>query len=209
MIELVRAYDELNKKSYDQSQIIEKFTAPLALSIQHGLIFCHQNFLYASNSAKMIKTIYGVADNIDLSPQVLHEIDGNIAMLNRNTLCSVVSAIEASLKTAAKATKIFSESIPEKKRLHLRWLMEHAKKINYISQDCLEKWIFIIELRNAIVHDNGIAEKNMKFIKNGRLVLEMKENKQVYGKLMAIPEILEWAITSFSSIPPIQNELTK
>lgn len=206
MLQLAGHYDFLNKKSLERAEEMEHLTTPLALATQHGLIFCHQNFLYAFHSLKMIKTVYNIGEDIkNLSPQVINEVDENITMLNRNTLVSVSSAIEAALKTACRATKEFVDAKPPE-RLYLRWIVKHAKELGYLSEDCLEKWLFIIELRNSIVHNNSVPEQDLQFKRGDELILQTYKNKHISGPMKAIPTILEWAIDSYASFAFMQSK---
>jgi hypothetical protein len=132
------------------------------------------------------------------------DIDDKVGMIGRNALVSTVSAFECSLKLAGLSTPGFFDE-PPKDDIYLRHVIHQLLKSGHISEDCKEKWTFIKDFRNALAHDNGIANKNADYIHNKKTLISMRKGQHIAGPLHAIPTIIDWMVSSSAEITKIMG----
>jgi hypothetical protein len=81
-------------------------------------------------------------------------------------------------------------------RVYLRKIMKRSRDQNVIPDVEFERWEGAIELRNCVVHNNGISEKTAKHI-YPCCELIFEDGKMVRGDLMLLPSLIDWMLDSF------------
>lgn len=83
-------------------------------------------------------------------------------------------------------------------RVYLRTIMERSRAQRVLSDVEFSRWVGVIELRNCIVHNNGISEKTAKYVyPSCELILE--DGRMTQGDLVLLPSLLGWMLDSYKS----------
>ena len=80
-----------------------------------------------------------------------------------------------------------------KGRIYLRKIMERSKENKIISDSIFNQWEGVINLRNTMVHNNGISEINMVY-KYPKCELKMVAGKMTQGNLRLFPGLTDWIL---------------
>jgi hypothetical protein len=205
MLDMVNVYQDLNLLCLAKHNEFDGYASSFSTSMKAGFIFAHKNASFASDCCRMLIARYkmNVPGHIP-SDREQFDIEDKVAMIGRNALVSTVSAFECSLKLAALSTNGFFVE-PPKRDIYLKNVIARLLELGHISEDCKNKWVFIVDLRNAIVHDNGIASKNSEFFQNGEKMASMTKGQHTYGPLGAIPTMINWMILSSAEITKTMN----
>lgn len=85
------------------------------------------------------------------------ENEERVVSMQKMIFIQMLSAIEYSFKDYVKQNPMKIGKF--NKRIYLKKIMEVSKKENIISDSIFKMWEGVIELRNTLVHNNGISEK--------------------------------------------------
>lgn len=109
-----------------------------------------------------------------------------------SNLSSVEYIMKKTLGESIKGpiTSWFSNKIKSGKRVYLRNIIDQSRKKGVIDNVQYASWTGMIELRNAIVHNNAIADKNLTLNIEGT-ILVMKTGSMTRGNLMTFPTIIK------------------
>lgn len=92
-----------------------------------------------------------------------------------------------------------------KGRIYLRMIMEMSKAKKIISDSNFNLWEGIINLRNTMVHNNGIAEINMVY-RYPKCELKMSTGKMTQGNLFLFHSLTDWVLDAikdwFTALKP-------
>lgn len=83
-------------------------------------------------------------------------------------------------------------------RVYMRKVMEFSFNKGIISEDERDKWYAVIELRNSLIHNNGIAEVDLNFQLQENLFILMNSGNMINANLRFFPQVHLWAIEAFS-----------
>jgi len=114
-----------------------------------------------------------------------------------STLSNVEYSAKETLKTVSeKSFKQLREMLRGSKRVYLRAIMKKSREIGLIDEKQYKTWQGLIEVRNAIVHNNAIADIDAKYEINDMEVIFIK-GKMLRGKLNFFIKLLEAAINQY------------
>lgn len=80
---------------------------------------------------------------------------------------------------------------------YLSDVIRESMKCELISQQEKEKWDRIIILRNLVVHNNGIADKDDIYVIDG-LTVTLKKGTMIQGKLDVFTNLVESSVESYN-----------
>lgn len=83
-------------------------------------------------------------------------------------------------------------------RVYLIKIMDRSKKHGVISKPDFNLWEGVNELRNALVHNNGISEKTKEY-GFPKCKLELNKNKMIRGNMKSFPFITDWLLDAIKS----------
>lgn len=83
-------------------------------------------------------------------------------------------------------------------RIYLGKIMERSRDVGIISSAEFLKWEGIIELRNVLVHNNGISEKDATY-DYPNCQIAFRKGKMTQGNLKLFLNLIDWSIVAFSS----------
>lgn len=106
---------------------------------------------------------------------------GRIVMLTRWAFISAISSIEYSVKETLKIIeneyfRKLKKRLHSGKRVYLGEILGVSKNKGMIDEMQFRTWQGVLEIRNAIVHNNAIADKEGEYVIDGtKLVFEKGE----------------------------------
>jgi hypothetical protein len=80
-----------------------------------------------------------------------------------------------------------------KGRIYLRRIMERSKENKIIDDAIFCQWEGVINLRNTLVHNNGISEINMDYV-YPKCKLKMIAGNMTEGNLRLFPGLTDWIL---------------
>ena len=107
------------------------------------------------------------------SDNLIVEQEERISHIQKSTFILTLSAFEAAAKQALALSN--SPLEPTKERTYLSGIMARSHRSGLIDDEDRDLWKFAIELRNCIVHNNAIAERNFRYDLGTGLTLEMND----------------------------------
>ncbi|OCH01512.1 hypothetical protein A6E10_18710 [Aliivibrio fischeri] len=78
-------------------------------------------------------------------------------------------------------------------RVYLFNIMKKSKSLGLIDESTFNLWSGLIELRNTIIHNNAISEKNVIY-NYSTVKLEFIKNEMIQGNLKMYPLLIHWLI---------------
>jgi hypothetical protein len=114
-----------------------------------------------------------------------------------------LSAIEYCAKETIKDKRHplhswYQEQKSKNRRIYLSKIISESYKRGLINKKQKESWDCLIDMRNIIVHNNGIADKNVKY-KINDLEIVFEENKMTKGKLDTFVKLTNIAVDLYYS----------
>ena len=92
----------------------------------------------------------------------------------------------------------YQEQKSKNRRIYLSKMISESYKRGLINKKQKESWDCLIDMRNIIVHNNGIADKNVKYSIND-LEIIFEENKMTKGKLDTFIKLTNIAVDLYYS----------
>ena len=80
-------------------------------------------------------------------------------------------------------------------RIYLRNILKRSKESRIVSDSDYLLWEGVIDFRNTLVHNNGIAEADKLYI-YPQSKLEMYQGKMTRGSLILFPSLTDWILDS-------------
>ncbi|ALV63857.1 hypothetical protein ADU37_CDS21600 [Thermococcus sp. 2319x1] len=114
-----------------------------------------------------------------------------------------LSAIEYSAKEAIKDKEHplhswYQEQKSKNRRIYLSGIISESYRMGLVNKKQKEYWDCLIYMRNMIVHNNGVADKNVKYRIND-LEIVFGENKMTKGKLDTFVKLTDIAVDLYYS----------
>jgi hypothetical protein len=106
-----------------------------------------------------------------------------------------LSAIEFSAKHAI--VNIPGRVPPLAGRVYLRKIISATVNAGRISATDETVWDGCSEVRNTIVHNNGIAERDLAFALPSGTQVQLQRGLMMRGNLRLLPELTQWSVEAF------------
>jgi len=104
---------------------------------------------------------------------------------------SIMSSFEVTAKKIAlKETSTFGAF---KGRPYLKKIMQRSFDKGLISQENLHLWKGAIELRNLLVHNNGISEKTACY-EYPEVTIQINSDRETQGSLISLGLLIKWLL---------------
>jgi arsenate reductase-like glutaredoxin family protein len=125
-----------------------------------------------------------------------------VVAIQKMVFIGIMSSVEFCGKQLAYQTPYLGVF---KGRIYLRMIMERSKAKKIISDSDFNLWEGIINFRNTMVHNNGIAEIDMVY-RYPKCELKMSIGKMTQGKLTLFPNLTDWVLDAakdwFTTLKP-------
>jgi hypothetical protein len=132
-----------------------------------------------------------------LDPEATKRENGErIVGLTKSAFIMSVSSLEFAAKSAIVARP--SRLPAPTGRVYLRKIIKDSDRAGLIAHAEDSPWEGIIEVRNVLVHNNGIADRDASFTIPGGPTIQLKSGKMTQGNLRFFPELTLWAVDSYS-----------
>lgn len=138
--------------------------------------------------------------------QLREENAERILKITKWAFVSALSSIEYCLKETLKVARGRITSIPQLKelrrdllagtRVYLRRITRQCRRAGIIDDEQYRVWECLIEVRNAIVHNNAIADRNIEYRIND-IMVTFSRGKMLRGKLDFFTKLLKIAIDQY------------
>jgi hypothetical protein len=124
------------------------------------------------------------------------ESNQRVISLEKSAFVLSVSAIEFSARSAVSD---YPDRLPVTGgRIYLRNIIQQSARAGMISHQMELGWAGIIELRNTLVHNGGIAEQPQAFQLPGGPAITFAAGRMMQGNLSLLPEVLLWTTNAFT-----------
>src|SRR5712671_2576728 len=119
-----------------------------------------------------------------------------VVEVTKAILVLCISAFEFSLKQAVEADPKKLSSLSG--RVDLRKIIDASATAMLIPAAEKFGWEGVIELRNSMVHNNGIAEKTETYHLPAGPTISLYAGKTIQGELGLFAEVLVWSVEAFA-----------
>lgn len=198
MIELLQLIDQVRSKSAQlNSQLAQKYGISGSDFPLGGLLMTNQ---YAVVTLELLhfyhRTWSAVSPQQVTDPDRTRQENGERVLLaTKSSFILALSAFEFSAKQsiAQNPAKLSLSG----GRVYLRRIIRESVAAQLIAPADEHPWEGIIEVRNMLVHNNGIAERNATYrIPNGPTIT-LTTGSMTRGDLKLFAESLLWAVNAF------------
>lgn len=119
-----------------------------------------------------------------------------IITLTKSTFVLGMSAIEFSAKQAliVRPKKVV---LPKARRVYLGAIIQSSAKVGVTVTADAEGWEGVIEVRNLVVHNNGIADKSVTYPIAGGPNIVLVAGAMTKGNLRFFAELTLWSVEAF------------
>lgn len=83
-------------------------------------------------------------------------------------------------------------------KVYLAAVMQRSAELGWLSQAEATAWAGINEFRNALVHRNGISDKDAKYPVTDKWGLQFVTGRTITAKLDLYPDLTAWALDSYA-----------
>lgn len=114
-----------------------------------------------------------------------------VILTQKMVFIQILSSVEFSFKAYVRQ---YPKKLSQfKGRVYLRKIMEESKEQGIISDSDFSLWEGVIELRNVLVHNNGISEKTGTYV-YPECKIEFNDNKMIQRNLKLFPFLTDWLL---------------
>jgi hypothetical protein len=139
-----------------------------------------------------------------VTPEMIEQARGEVYDRIRSILAyqfiSTMSLIEfgakESIKTASSSS-LAAATASTKGRLSLRLIVNESRRLNLISENDLDTWSALIEIRNMLVHNNGRADKSVTYKIAGLTVALVPGKMTEADTFLFFPKITAEAVDKY------------
>jgi hypothetical protein len=118
-----------------------------------------------------------------------------VIMATQNMFIHCMSSIEFGAK---QALALHPGLIPlTGSRIYLRRIIESSNERGFVADEDKSLWLGAVEVRNCLIHNNGIADCNANY-SFPELDVQMVDGRVIRGTLHFFPRLTHWAIDAFS-----------
>ena len=193
MKDVLKQTYEIRRKAYDYGEEIAKLVGikshefpadvfgMIFNSVTLGLeLLSHYNVIWNTNHT-----------NCSSIKEAKQQNGQRIILIQQMLFIGTMSSIEFCCK---RCIEQFSEKIGSfSGRIYLHKIMKRSKSKGVISNLEFNSWQGVIELRNTIVHNNGISEKDQEYT-YPNCNLSLKTGKMTQGDLKLFPNLTDWLL---------------
>lgn len=163
-----------------------------------GLNMANQNAVLSLELLHYYRQVWNRA-NVDVLTDLERsrkENSDRVIILTKSAFILSLSAFEFCAKVAIAQRPARLRLI--KKRVYFSDIVNESVLAGVISDTDGQAWKGIIELRNMLVHHNGIAERTASHIIPGTQGIRYVTGQMTAGNLKLFPEIHLWSIEAFA-----------
>lgn len=124
-----------------------------------------------------------------------------IIMITKWNFISAISSIEFSIKQFAKDKTAFSDLYNKrKKHVYLIAILERSARHNppLLENNALNEWKCLLNVRNAVVHNNGVSEEDKDCSVSG-IQIKFKRDEMLAGETSGFMKFSELVCELYSS----------
>jgi hypothetical protein len=127
--------------------------------------------------------------------RMLRENTERVMTLTKAMYVLSISGMEFS---ARNAILTFRKIPPQSGRVHLRKILAESAKAGLIDSETANRWEGIIEVRNMIVHNNGISDISKTYFYPNGPTISLNAGRMTRGNLMIFAELTLWTVQAYS-----------
>jgi len=199
MEKVLEQVKQLRKKTYDYGEEVAKSIGVQSNEIQANVFPMIFNKLtiglellnyYHEIWRKIIRPKYSSIE------EAKKENWERVITIERMIFIEVMSSIEFCFKEYVKKYPEKIDNITG--RIYLSKIINKSNEKDIVVNSESTLWGGIIELRNALVHNNGISDESAEYVyPNCKLILS--ENKMIQGDLKLFLDLIDWLLESVKS----------
>lgn len=114
----------------------------------------------------------------------------------RQSYIELLSLTEFSITHAVRNVPEFFPPPKGKTKIYLAQIISDSVSLGWLPDSHKNAWSGLAELRNALVHRNGISDKTASFEINDTLKLDFLKDTTISDKGYGLPRLCEWAVNS-------------
>ena len=114
-----------------------------------------------------------------------------VILIQKMVFIQILSSVEFSFKAYVRQ---YPKKLSQfKGRVYLRSIMEKSKEQGIISDSDFSLWEGVIELRNTLVHNNGISEKTGAYV-YPKCKIEFNDDTMIQGNMKLFTFLTDWLL---------------
>ena len=124
-------------------------------------------------------------------------------MLQKMSFIQKMSLFEYSVKKIIlsdldKFNEFEKASKKEIVRIYLSQIMDVSKKKGFIDKSTYDLWIGLMNLRNSLVHNNGISSETVSY-KYPEITIDVSKDNMIQGNLLTFGLLIKWLLNESKS----------
>lgn len=188
-----------NTAAIHRQKLMANFGIPI--DVMPIIAFNGYQTLMSTGSAIIHGLLESWKQNSFAGPDWAHEIWQRERAAQAMTVCrqsyiELLSLTEFSITHAIRNVPEFFPPPKGKSKIYLAQVISDSVTLGWLPAAHKEAWNGLVELRNALVHRNGISDKTASFKINETLKLDFLKDTTISDKGFGLPKLCEWAVNS-------------
>jgi len=197
MKEVIQDVEEIVKSTASVPNDWETLTDERKDKLSGGIAMCYNHAVICLELLSYYRQIW--CGKSILSPEeieaVKRENGERIIEVTKGLFLLCLSAFEFSMKHALRINACPLEELP--KRIKLGGLFSDYLQKKLIDQQEYHQWDGAINIRNAVVHNNGIWEDFEKSIIYPGFSINLIEGAMIQGNLRFFSQLTDWTVSAY------------
>lgn len=122
-----------------------------------------------------------------------------VVMVGKTAFVWCMSAAEQAARDAAQRHPTLFNPRNTRKRQYLADIVRTSGDIGLIDTQRRPLWFGANDIRNRLVHNNGIGEDAKSWQFSSELTITMERDKMMRGDLMTFPRLVEWLVDAYAA----------
>ncbi len=179
-----------------QNELATRFGIPLGDPPIGGLGICHNTATLTLELLSFYNDIWAKIDpkTVTNAAQARQQNAERVMLVTKAFYILALSGFEFAAKNGLplRSNKLMLGG----GRIYLGSIMGASRDANLISQNTFELWSGAIELRNTLVHNNGIADRTATY-QFPDVKIELRQGQMATDGLLFFAALTDWATDSF------------
>lgn len=129
--------------------------------------------------------------------QLRQENAERVKMVGKSLFIDSLSSIEYSMKETCKTYHDIL-NIDFSRRQYLRNLISESHQAGLVNEKTRSRWHCLCELRNTLVHNNGISDIDLEMDFPTGEIVTMTKGTMTQGNLKFFPQLTCWAVGAYA-----------
>ncbi len=198
MLDVLQAVDRVRQKARQrQDALSQHYLTPATDPPLGGLGMCFNNATLCLELLSYYHKLWAKLSAAEFPDpeQTRQQNAERVTLVTKSMFVLSMSGFEYSAKQALATDP---GRLPLRRgRVYLSGIMRASAKVGLISAQTDTLWRGATEVRNSLVHNNGIAEKTITYVYPGTTAV-LKAGRMSQGNLLFFAALTEWMVNAFA-----------